>query len=114
MTINRRIRSARKALDMSQVEFGRAIYVSDSYIAGLENGHRPANDRIVHLISLTFGISEKWLKTGQGEMLIQAPDEKLHRMNAIFNELPPEFQDYALQQVEGLLKLHKKRNPKKG
>ncbi|GHV74383.1 hypothetical protein AGMMS49940_16850 [Spirochaetia bacterium] len=66
MTVNKRIKEARKVLNMSQIEFGRAIFISDGYIAELENEHRIANDRIIHLICLTFGISEKWLKTGEG------------------------------------------------
>jgi transcriptional regulator with XRE-family HTH domain len=108
MTVNKRIRVARKALNMSQIEFGRAIFISDGYIAELENEHRTANDRIIHLICLTFGISEKWLKNGEGGMFQKAPAEKLQRMIDLFNELPPEFQDYVVQQIEELLKVQKK------
>jgi transcriptional regulator with XRE-family HTH domain len=107
MTVNKRIREARKVLQMSQIEFGRAIFISDGYIAEMENEHRIANDRIIHLICLTFGISEKWLKLGEGEMFQRAPAEKLKRMIDLFNELPPEFQDYVVQQIEQLLKVQK-------
>ena len=103
MTISDRIRQLRKHLKMSQVEFAKAIYISNGYIAELECGHRRVNDRIVHLISLTFGVNEKWLKAGEGEMFYKTPAEKLQRMVSIFNELPPRFQDYVMQQVEQLL-----------
>jgi hypothetical protein len=36
-------------------------------------------------------------------MFYKASDEKLKRMISLFNELPPEFQDYAIDQVEALL-----------
>jgi len=103
MTISSRIRRIRKTLNMSQVEFAKAIYISNGYIAELECEHRRVNDRIIHLISLTFGVNEKWLKTGEGDMFYKTPGEKLQRMVGLFNELPPKFQDYVMQQIEQLL-----------
>jgi len=103
MTISKRIRHIRQTLNMSQVEFAKAIHISNGYIAELECEHRKVNDRIVHLISLTFGVNEKWLKTGEGDMFFKAFGEKLQRMVSLFNELPPKFQDYVTQQIEQLL-----------
>ena len=105
MTASQRLRHLRQTLDMSQVEFAKAIYISNGYIAELECEHRKINDRILHLISLTFGVNEKWLKTGEGEMFFQTPGEKIQRMASLFNELPPKFQDYVLAQIEQLLKV---------
>jgi transcriptional regulator with XRE-family HTH domain len=103
MTISKRIRHIRQTLNMSQVEFAKAIHISNGYIAELECEHRKVNDRIIHLISLTFGVNEKWLKTGEGEMFFKTLGEKLQRMVTLFNELPPKFQDYVMQQIEQLL-----------
>ena len=105
MTISKRIRLLRHSLNMSQVEFAKAIYISNGYIAELECEHRKVNDRIIHLISLTFGASEKWLKTGEGEMFINTQGEKLQRMVSLFNELPSKFQDYVMLQIEQLIKV---------
>lgn len=103
MTTGKRIKHLRQALNMSQVEFAKTIYISNGYIAELECEHRRVNDRIIHLISLTFGVNEKWLRTGEGEMFFSAPEEKLQRMTSLFSELPPKFQDYVMQQIEQLL-----------
>ena len=103
MTIGKRIRHLRQTLNMSQVEFARAIYISNGYIAELECEHRRVNARIMHLISLTFGVNEKWLKTGEGDIFFSTPGEKLQRMVGLFNELPSKFQDYVMQQIEQLL-----------
>ena len=108
MTVSNRIRQARKTLKMSQPDFAKAIFISKGYIAELECNHRKANDRILHLISLTFGISEKWLKIGEGEMFFKSPEEKFRRMTVLFNLLPRRFQDYVLLQVEQLLDLTRK------
>ncbi|MCL2800465.1 MAG: helix-turn-helix domain-containing protein [Treponema sp.] len=102
MTVSKRIRHIRQTLNMSQVEFAKAIYISNGYIAELECEHRRVNDRIIHLISLTFGVNENWLKTGEGDMFYKTPSEKLQRMISLFNELPPKFQDYVMLQIEQL------------
>ena len=107
MTTGKRIKLLRQTLDMSQVEFAKAIYISNGYIAELECEHRRVNDRITHLISLTFGANEKWLRNGEGEMFHKTPTEKLNRMIELFIELPPQFQDYAMLQIEQLLKVTK-------
>jgi transcriptional regulator with XRE-family HTH domain len=103
MTISKRIKHVRQTLNMSQVEFAKAIYISNGYIAELECEHRRVNDRIIHLISLTFGVSEEWLKLGEGDMFYKTPDEKIQRMIGLFNELTPKFQDYVMLQIEQLL-----------
>lgn len=107
MTVSERIRLVRKTLKLSQVEFAKAIYISNGYIAELECEHRRVNDRIIHLISLTFGVNEKWLKTGEGDIFYKTPSEKLQRMVSLFNELPPKFQDYVMLQIEQLLTVNK-------
>jgi transcriptional regulator with XRE-family HTH domain len=107
MTVNQRIQVARKALKMPQKDFARAICISNSYLADIEGGYRKANDRIVKLCSLIFGINESWLKTGKGDMFYKSPDEKVSRLVSIFNELPADYQDFVLFHIERLLELKK-------
>jgi len=103
MTINERIKHLRTTLQLSQAEFAKAIFISNGYIAELENANRKVNDRIIRLISLNFGVSEAWLKDGRGSMFFTTPSEKLQRMTSLFNDLPPQFQDYVMIQIEQLL-----------
>jgi hypothetical protein len=77
-------------------------------IADIEGEYRKANDRIVKLCSMIFGISENWLKTGKGEMFYKSPDEKMSKLISIFNELPADHQDFVLFHIERLLELKKK------
>jgi len=112
MTVNERIRKLRQALNMYQTDFSKAIHVSNSYTGEIENGHRVANDRIIRHISLTFGASEAWLKTGEGEMFESSPVEKRERILRIFNELNPQFQDFALTVVDRLLLLQNQKPAK--
>ncbi|MCL2193698.1 MAG: helix-turn-helix domain-containing protein [Treponema sp.] len=103
MTVNERVKVLRATLKMSQTEFAKAIFVSNGYIAEFEIGKRRVNERIIRLISLTFGVSEAWLKDGTGSMFFTTPAEKLQRLTSLFNELPPRFQDYVMIQIEQLL-----------
>ena len=107
MTVSERIKLVRKTLKMSQVQFAKAIFISNGYIAELECEHRRVNNRIIHLISLTFGVNENWLRTGEDEMFYKTPTEKLQRMMSLFNELPARFQDYVMLQIEQLLSVAK-------
>ena len=108
MSVNRRVKEARKALNLSQKDFAKAMCLSNSYIADIENDHRKVNDRIIKLASMIFGINEDWLKSGIGEMFYKSPDEKITRLVSIFNELPADFQDFVLMHIERLLDLRKK------
>jgi transcriptional regulator with XRE-family HTH domain len=111
MTANERVKQLRSALKISQAEFAQAIFISNGYIAELEGGNRKVNDRIIRLISLTFGVSETWLKDGTGNMFFTTPSEKLQRLVSLFNDLPPKFQDYIMVQIEQLLATINKENP---
>ena len=109
MSINKRIKEARLVLNMQQKDFAAAISLSNTYLASIENEARKANDRIIKLCSMVFGINETWLKEGTGEMFYKSPDVKITRLVSIFNKLPLNFQDYAIEQLEGLLKLRDKK-----
>ena len=109
MTVNQRLKEARKTLKISQKDFADAICISNTFLASLENESRKVNDRIIKLCSMVFGISEKWLKEGKGDMFYKSPDENITRVVNIFNKLPLNFQAYALEQLEGLLKLRGKK-----
>ena len=108
MTINERIRHLRTTLQLSQAEFAKAIFISNGYIAELESNNRKVNDRIIHLMSLTFGVNETWLKQGKGNMFFSTPSEKLQRLTSLFNDLPPVFQDYVMVQMEQLITIIEK------
>jgi len=98
---------------MSQAEFAKSIYVSNGYAADLENANKKVNDRIIHLISLSFGVSEDWLRNGTGNMYFTTPAEKLQRLTSLFNDLPPRFQDYVMVQIEQLLSTIEGKEPDK-
>jgi len=87
--INKRIVQIRKTLGYSQKKFAEELKLSASFQGGIEANHRKVNDRLIKMISLTYGVDEKWLKTGEGEMFDINKDPRLERIIHNFNKLDP-------------------------
>ena len=104
-TVNERVKKVRHALKLSQVEFSKGILISNGYLASIELGNRKVNSRIIKLISTTYEVNEKWLKTGKEGMFSDDFDEKLNRVVNLFKELKPKYKDYILKQIDQLLEL---------
>ena len=108
MTINERVRELRHELKLSQVKFAEAISASSGYLAGIEVWNRKVNDRIIRLICVTFNASDKWLRTGEGDMFNKSPSRMTELACATFQELKPEYQEYILKQIDLLLEIQEK------
>jgi len=63
----------------------------------------------LYLLNYTQMAVNQRIKEGKGEIFQKSPDVKIIRMVSIFNKLPLNFQDYALEQLEGVLKLRGKK-----
>ncbi len=113
--MNKRLKQIRNNLGLSQEEFGKKIGIeSRAHISSLENGTRNITDRIIKDTCREFGINEKWLRTGEGDMYYTPDDRyainvaKLQRtddqtiirwVNAIAETSPD-----ALREIEGFMK----------
>lgn len=71
--IGKRIELVRRRLDMSMEEFGNRIGISRASVSRLERGINNPAQRTIMLIAEKFGISERWLRNGTGEMIAPAP-----------------------------------------
>lgn len=63
-----RIKELRKSLKLNQTDFGRSLGVSLSAVQKWESGENDLSDAVILLISQQYGVSETWLRTGEGEM----------------------------------------------
>lgn len=66
--MDERIKELRKALGLTQQKFADAIGVRQNTVAQYEMGRNPPNDTVITLICREFNVSEKWLRTGEGDM----------------------------------------------
>lgn len=63
-----RIKQIRKAEGLTQAEFAKKLNLSRNFVNLVENGSREASGRTISDITRCFGYSEKWIKTGEGDM----------------------------------------------
>jgi transcriptional regulator with XRE-family HTH domain len=109
-----RIKELRTTLNLSQRQFAKRIFVSQTLVNEIELGKRKINIRILHLISYQFNANLDWLKKGEGEMFFDnPPDIRLENIIDTFNKLDKGLQDYLLLQSKELLKIQKETIDKK-
>lgn len=93
-----RIKALRKALSLNQTAFGSKIGVKQSAVAAYESGSRTPLDSVIVSICREFGVNERWLRTGEGEMLMHlSREEEIMRFAAtVIRDPSSEFQRQAL------------------
>lgn len=74
-----RIRVLRKALNMTQTEFGESLGVSRAVIATYELGKVVPPASVLKLLTVHHNVNPKWLETGELPMFLPMDEEdKLH------------------------------------
>lgn len=71
MEIHERIKAVRKTVGISQTEFGKRIGISRDAVNNIENGRLKKPEQkepLYRLICTEFGVSEQWLRAGEGDM----------------------------------------------
>ena len=109
-----RIIKIRKAINASQREFAKRIFISQTLLGAIELGNRNVNERTIQLITTEFKVNREWLLTGKGEMFVSPPpDLQLEKLLDIFKQLDQPLRDYLLDQSKGLLKIQQENIRKK-
>ena len=82
-TINSRLLAARKALHMTQPQLADRLGVGKAGISRWEQDGTVIAPRYIKLINQLLGVSERWLLTGEGEMLL---DRKGYLLSSLENQ----------------------------
>lgn len=93
MTLGERIKKVRRSLDLTQQKFADQIGTTQNALTGYETGRRNPSSSVINNICKTFDVSEKWLRTGEGEMLLAKPTAAL---DALAVEHSLSISDYTL------------------
>ena len=73
-----RIRAIRKSLCLTQQEFAEQLGLKRNTIATYEMGRNEPIEAVMHSICKTFGVNDRWLRTGEGEMFVpMSRDEEI-------------------------------------
>ena len=65
-----RIKKLRKELDLTQQDFADKIGLKRNTVAQYEIGRNEPIDAVILSICREFNVSEKWLRTGEGDMFL--------------------------------------------
>lgn len=126
-----RIKVVRKALGLNQTDFGSKIGVKQGTVAAYESGARIPLDSVIVSICREFNVSERWLRTGEGEMFVQLsreeeitkfameiirdPDSEFQRQAiSILAKLTPEQWKLMEQMADQLLQQRQQSAPPEG
>ena len=113
MKMNERIAALRRALKLTQAEFGEKVGVARNTIATYESGVREPKDSVLLMMTKEFNVDIDWLKTGRGDMFLPVPEDAIDDFAVEFGlsdtakEVIREFVKYTPEEQETLLSLLK-------
>jgi transcriptional regulator with XRE-family HTH domain len=104
--VNERLKMVRKTLNLTQRLFAKGIFISTSYYAGIEAGHRQVLDKTIDSICKVYNVNKDWILTGKGEIFnTKPPDVRLQELIDIYKRLNPYFQGYIIDHIRNLEKI---------
>ena len=94
-------------LGLTQKKFGEAISMSPQNIGAYIAGRRQLSEGIAARISVTYGVSAKWLMTGNGDKFASSSDSglKMQTYRKMTAEIESHFHEAQSQIEQGLSKL---------
>ena len=96
--IGERIKELRKALKLSQTEFGVNIGVGLGVVRNLESSITLPSPAQIDLIVRVFNVNRAWLETGEGEMFVEmSRAEKIGRsVSDVLADKPESFRHWLV------------------
>lgn len=93
MTIGERVKTLRKELGLTLEKFANPIGIHRGSLSAIENDKSGMSDRTLLAICREYGVSERWLRDGEGEMFVPVTrNEKIARFaGELMKDETPEF-----------------------
>lgn len=106
--MNSRIKQVRLSQipKMSQDAFGERLGITGAAVSRLESGDRNVTEQVLLSICREFGVSEHWLRTGEGSMLVELSDQK--KIAAFLGDLMRDEEDGSFKRrlIEALSEMN--------
>lgn len=90
MSVGSRVRELRKALKLTQPDFAKSLGLTQSAISGYEKELKNVSEPSIIAICREYGVNEKWLRTGEGDMFLEIPNTYMEGL----------AREYELDQVD--------------
>lgn len=75
-----RIEALRIDVGLSQSAFAQRLGMAQNSYSQIKTGKNPVNERLILLVCSQFGVSENWLRTGNGEMYGRSTPSTLDKL----------------------------------
>lgn len=102
-----RIKEVRNYFHVTQQEFADKIKVKRNTVATYEMGRSIPSDAAIALICKEYGINELWLRTGDGDMLIDNP-KAIEISNLLSDLQKADENDFKCRLISALARLDEK------
>ncbi|MDR0456626.1 MAG: helix-turn-helix domain-containing protein [Treponema sp.] len=76
MSVIERLKAVRHTLNVSQKVFAKSIFISTSYYACIESGHRNIKNVILDCVSKIYNVNKEWLLTPEFKQQVQRRPDK--------------------------------------
>lgn len=73
-----RIKKIRRHFEITQQAFADRLGIKRGAVANYEVGRNEPTDSVISLICREFNVNETWLRTGEGDMFVEMPEEDLY------------------------------------
>jgi len=83
--MNERLKVIRKDEGLNQTEFGARIGVTAGAISHIEKGTNNLTEQMIIAVCREFGISETWLRTGEGDMRVASKNALIAQLSEQYN-----------------------------
>lgn len=102
--INQRIKEVRKAAGLTLEKFGQRIGITATSCSLLEKGKNNPSNQTILAICREFGVSEMWLRTGEGKPYPERGrlEELSYMAGRFLSSEPTEFQQRFAMMMYGL------------
>ena len=91
MTIGERVKELRKALRLTQTEFGERLGVARITVAYYESGKNNLNEYMIQNICKTFNVDYNWLTQGKFEMFLEKDTTLIKKLLSEYNIDPSQI-----------------------
>ena len=99
--MNKRLKTLRTQLGMSQKQFGEKLHLSVSQISSYENNYRNIPERTILNIIREFNVNPKWIRQGLGDMFNKTENTN-QKLIEKFNALSTNDQKFIIKIIDCL------------
>lgn len=98
--MNKRLKTLRTQLGLSQKQFGEKLHLSVSQISSYENNYRNIPERTISNIVREFNVNPKWLRCGLGDIFNNT--SITHKLVEKINNLSEDDQKFVIRIIDCL------------